>query len=54
VTVPRHYAQYIVTEYGIADLTPLDERERALALINIAHPKFRDDLLKEAKKRLKF
>jgi len=54
VTVPRHYAQYIVTEYGIADLTSLDERERALALINIAHPKFRDDLLKAAKKRLRF
>ncbi len=54
VTVPRHYAQYIVTEYGIADLTSLDERERALALIEIAHPKFRDELLKAAKKRLKF
>jgi 4-hydroxybutyrate CoA-transferase len=54
VTVPRHYAQYIVTEYGIADLTPLDERERALALIEIAHPKFRDELLQAAKKRLKF
>jgi 4-hydroxybutyrate CoA-transferase len=54
VTVPRHYAQYIVTEYGIADLTPLDERERALALIEIAHPKFRDELLKAARKRLKF
>ncbi len=54
VTVPRHYAQYIVTEYGIADLASLDERERALALIEIAHPKFRDELLKAAKKRLKF
>ncbi len=54
VTVPRHYAQYIVTEYGIADLTPLDERERALALIEIAHPKYRDELLQAAKKRLKF
>ncbi len=54
VTVPRHYAQYIVTEWGIADLAPLDERERALALIEIAHPKFRDELLAAAKKRLKF
>ena len=54
VTVPRHYAQYIVTEYGIADLTSLDERERALALIEIAHPKFREELLQAAKKRLKF
>jgi acyl-CoA hydrolase len=54
VTVPRHYAQYIVTEWGIADLAPLDERERALALIEIAHPKFRDELLQAAKKRLRF
>jgi 4-hydroxybutyrate CoA-transferase len=54
VTVPRHYAQYVVTEYGIANLAPLSEKERALALIEIAHPKFREDLLKAAKKRLRF
>ncbi len=54
VTVPRHYTQYVVTEWGIANLAPLDERERALALIDIAHPKFRDELLQAAKKRLRF
>jgi 4-hydroxybutyrate CoA-transferase len=54
VTVPRHYTQYVVTEWGIANLAPLDERERALALIEIAHPKFRDGLLQAAKKRLRF
>ncbi len=54
VTVPRHYTQYVVTEWGIANLAPLNEKERALALIKIAHPKFRDDLLKAAKKRLRF
>jgi len=54
VTVPRHYAQYVVTEWGIANLAPLNERERALALIEVAHPKFREDLLKAAKKRLRF
>jgi len=54
VTVPRHYTQYVVTEWGIANLAPLDERERALALIEIAHPKFRDELLQAAKKRLRF
>jgi acyl-CoA hydrolase len=54
VTVPRHYAGYVVTEYGIANLAPLNERERALALIEIAHPKFRDELMKAAKKRLRF
>jgi len=52
VTVPRHYAQYVVTEWGIANLMGLDERERALALIEIAHPKFRDELTKTAKIRL--
>jgi len=54
VTVPRHYTQYVITEWGIANLAPLDERERALALIEIAHPKFRDELLKAAKRRLRF
>jgi 4-hydroxybutyrate CoA-transferase len=54
VTVPRHYAQYVVTEWGIASLAGLEERERALALIEIAHPKFRDELLAAAKKRLRF
>lgn len=54
VTVPRHYAQYVVTEYGIASLAGLEERERALALIEIAHPKFRDELLAAARKRLRF
>jgi 4-hydroxybutyrate CoA-transferase len=54
VTVPRHYAGYVVTEWGIANLAPLNERERALALIEVAHPKFREDLLKAAKKRLRF
>jgi len=54
VTVPEHYTQYVITEWGIADLTALDERERALALIDIAHPDFRDELLRAAKKRLRF
>jgi len=53
VTVPRHYAQYVVTEWGAANLAPLDEKERALALIEVAHPKFRDELMKAARKRLK-
>ena len=49
VTVPRHYAGYIVTEYGVADLYGRTEPERAEALINVAHPKFRDDLTKAAR-----
>ena len=51
VTVPRHYAQYIVTEYGIADLAGRTEPERAQALINVAHPKFREELEKGARER---
>ena len=41
---------YVVTEYGIAQLYGKNIRERALALISIAHPKFRKWLLDEAKK----
>jgi acetyl-CoA hydrolase len=36
--------QFIVTEYGVADLHGTSIRERATALIRIAHPAFRDDL----------
>ncbi len=39
---------YVVTEYGIADLYGLSSRERAVALISIAHPHFRRQLLEEA------
>lgn len=46
VTIPRHCVQYIVTEYGIADLRGKSLRERAEALINIAHPSFQEDLRK--------
>ncbi|MDO4175995.1 MAG: acetyl-CoA hydrolase/transferase C-terminal domain-containing protein [Bacillota bacterium] len=48
VTTPRGDVQYIVTEYGIADLQGLSLRERIHALVNIAHPDFREQLLKEA------
>lgn len=49
VTTPRADVQYIVTEYGVADLRnePLDVR--AKRLIAIAHPDFRDKLTYEAK-----
>jgi acyl-CoA hydrolase len=51
VTVPRHYAQYIVTEYGFANLIGRTEPERAKELIKIAHPKFREELEKGARER---
>jgi itaconate CoA-transferase len=50
VTDPRMDTEYVVTEYGVANLKGRSTRERALALINIAHPSFRDDLIKEAGK----
>jgi len=49
VTVGRYDVQYVVTEYGIADLKYKTERERAEALIAIAHPKFREELTNQAK-----
>ena len=48
VTVPRHLADYIVTEYGIASLKGKTQRERAKELISIAHPDFRSELTEEA------
>ncbi len=50
VTVPRSMNYYVVTEYGIAMLKAKSTWERAEALINIAHPDLRDELIKEADK----
>ena len=50
VVSPRSTVQYVVTEFGIAYLHGKTIRERSLALINIAHPKFRERLLSEAKR----
>ena len=44
VTTTRTDVHYIVTEYGVANLRGKSLRERARLLINIAHPKFRDQL----------
>jgi len=50
VTVPRTFVDYVVTEYGIANLQGLSQRERALALIELAHPDFRDALRAAARR----
>lgn len=50
VTTPRAAVHHIVTEYGVAMLKGKSTWERAEALINIAHPDFRDELIKEAEK----
>jgi len=51
VTLTRGDVHYVVTEYGIAYLHGKNMRERAMALISVAHPKFRPELLREAKQR---
>lgn len=47
VTTSRNDVHYIVTEYGVADLKGKTLKDRARALINIAHPNFREELIKE-------
>lgn len=51
VVTSRGDVHYIATEYGIVDLHGRNLRERALMLIDIAHPDFRNDLLDYAKQR---
>lgn len=50
VTVPRSLCYYIVTEYGIFNTKGKSSWERAEGIINLAHPDFRDDLIKQAEK----
>jgi len=50
VAFNRAEVDYVVTEYGCVNLCGLTVRERAIALISIAHPRFRHALLDEAKR----
>ncbi len=50
VTDPRTATHMLVTEYGIASMKGKSTWQRAEELINIAHPDFRDELIKEAEK----
>ncbi len=52
VSVPRYLADIVVTEYGVAHLRWKTLRERAMALISIAHPDFRAELERDARSRL--
>ena len=54
VVTSRADVHYIVTEFGVADLHGKTLRERARALIDVAHPKFREELERGAKKRRLF
>jgi len=49
VTIPRHWSDIIVTEYGVARMMGKNHRQRAEALIEIAHPDFRDELKEKVK-----
>jgi len=48
VTDPRTCVDMIVTEYGVAKLKGQNTWQRTENLINVAHPDFRDELIKEA------
>ncbi len=48
VTVPRSATHYVVTEYGMVNLKGKSTWERSELLISIAHPDFREELIKEA------
>ena len=49
VVTTRNHVYYVITEYGVADLYGKTIRERAQALINVAHPKFKEELTRSAK-----
>ncbi|MEE8552952.1 MAG: acetyl-CoA hydrolase/transferase C-terminal domain-containing protein, partial [Desulfobacterales bacterium] len=49
IVVPRGDVQYVVTEYGAVNLLGKSLQERAMAMISIAHPDFRDELFFEAR-----
>ena len=51
VVTTRAHVHYVVTEYGVANLYGKNLRERAKALIGIAHPRHREDLEREARRR---
>lgn len=51
VVTSRGNVHFVVTEFGIASLQGKSVRERALELIRVAHPKFRDELLDQIRKQ---
>jgi len=52
VSIPRSFADYVVTEYGVAQLAGKTLRERAEELIRVAHPDFHDQLREAAREIL--
>ena len=52
VTIPRTFADIVITEYGVAQLMGKSNRQRAEELIGIAHPDYRAELRREAQRLL--
>ncbi|MDP6561243.1 MAG: acetyl-CoA hydrolase/transferase C-terminal domain-containing protein, partial [Candidatus Binatia bacterium] len=50
VTLPRNVTDIVITEWGVAHLRGKTQRQRVEELIAIAHPDFRDELRREARK----
>ena len=48
ITTPRTDTHFLVTEFGVANLKGKSTRERAFAIIELAHPGFREELLRKA------
>ncbi|MCU0598873.1 MAG: hypothetical protein MUE70_06380 [Desulfobacterales bacterium] len=53
ITIPRHLRDFIITEYGIADLRGKMDKEIIAQLLNITDSRFQEDLLDKAKKAKK-
>jgi acetyl-CoA hydrolase len=49
VVTSRNHVRYVVTEYGVASLYGKSIRQRTQALINIAHPEFREQITRQAR-----
>lgn len=53
ITIPRHLRDFVITEYGIADLRGKTDREIIQQLLNITDSRFQEELLEKAKKARK-
>ena len=53
VSAPRGIIQYVATEYGVAKLSGLSLLERAKAMAGIAHPDFREELMRYAEENFR-
>jgi len=49
IAIPRTDVEYVVSEYGVANLRGLSVRNRVAKMVDIAHPRFREELLKGAR-----